>query len=893
MVRGRSLLTVLFVCLSVLLGASGAKASPQEQLAGQILQAAGIEGGLVVHYGCGDGVLTAAIHDSNSFLVHGLDSSAANVAAARAHIKSLGLYGHVTAEEFSGSTLPYIENLVTLFVSQQTIASMPFDINEVLRILRPNGVAYISDGGGGWVKTVKPRPSDIDEWTHYLHDSTNNAVANDTVVGPPRRIQWMGSPKWSRQHDHMSSTTGFVSAGERIFYIIDEGSKASVQLPSKWSLYARDGFNGTILWKKPIESFMTQMWPFKSGPAVLPRRLVASGDRVFVTLGLEGTGLSCLDAATGDSLWTEPNSIMTEEFVYSDGVLFACVKHNPPKTGFNDYRIPNKSTGDNKAYVKDNFAWDETSRWVKAIDAADGTVLWQYDSPMAWLSLTVDAIAVYFHDGDKVIALDRGDGSLLWSSVPVPRMESMQPNFGTTMVSYDGVIMFQGGDSELTLTALRASDGVFLWKDYHDKSRSNNQYDVLVMDDKAWVMAVSGGSSSGVCTGWDPNTGAVTSFAPDIDPDDTHWFHSRCYRAKATTNYLIPSRNGNEFVDPKTESWEIHHWVRGSCSYGFIPCNGMIYNPPHSCGCYHESKLFAFNAVTPAHADPDYPQAIPDGQRLQPGPAYGEAFAADTGANDWPMYRGDPMRSGYSRSVVPAEVALDWETSLDGELSAPVIANGRVYVAGKDLHTVYALDEASGTLLWSYMAGGRIDSPPTIYKGRVIFGSADGFLYCLSASDGDLIWRFQAAPQNLRMTAYEQVESVWPLPGTALVVNDTIYCVAGRSVFLDGGLRFLQIDPFSGNKLNEVVLDEYDPNTGENLQVHIKGMNMPVAIADILSSDGEYIYMKSQRFDMDGNREDIAPHSSNSAEQASVQYGKGMHLFAPTSLLDDHWFHRN
>ncbi|MCJ7812675.1 hypothetical protein MUP95_05060, partial [bacterium] len=75
-----------------------------------------------------------------------------------------------------------------------------------------------------------------------------------TVVGPPRRLQWMGSPKWSRQHDHMSSTTGFVSTEDKIFYIIDEGSKASVQLPSKWSLYARDAFNGAVLWKKPIQS---------------------------------------------------------------------------------------------------------------------------------------------------------------------------------------------------------------------------------------------------------------------------------------------------------------------------------------------------------------------------------------------------------------------------------------------------------------------------------------------------------------------------------------------------------------------------------------------------------------------------------------------------------------
>ena len=118
-------------------------------------------------------------------------------------------------------------------------------------MLVPNGVAYVKDGGK-WTKTVKPRPQEIDEWTHYLHDASNNAVAHDTVVGPPRRMQWVGSPRYSRHHDHMSSLSAAVSAGGRIFYIFDEASPVSVLLPSKWTLVARDAFNGTILWKRRL-----------------------------------------------------------------------------------------------------------------------------------------------------------------------------------------------------------------------------------------------------------------------------------------------------------------------------------------------------------------------------------------------------------------------------------------------------------------------------------------------------------------------------------------------------------------------------------------------------------------------------------------------------------------
>ncbi len=44
----------------------------------------------------------------------------------------------------------------------------------------------------------------------------------------------------------------------------------------------------------------------------------------------------------------------------------------------------------------------------------------------------------------------------------------------------------------------------------------------------------------------------------------------------------------------------------------------------------------------------------------------------------------------------------------------------------------------TGEPRWSYTAGGQIDSPPTVYRGLVLFGSADGYVYALWASDGQL-----------------------------------------------------------------------------------------------------------------------------------------------------------
>ena len=70
--------------------------------------------------------------------------------------------------------------------------------------------------------------------------------------------------------------------------MMDEGPRHSVQMPPDWKLIARDAFNGVILWKRDISQWQTHLWPLKSGPAQLPRRLVSDGDRVYATLNLDG-----------------------------------------------------------------------------------------------------------------------------------------------------------------------------------------------------------------------------------------------------------------------------------------------------------------------------------------------------------------------------------------------------------------------------------------------------------------------------------------------------------------------------------------------------------------------------------------------------------------------------
>ena len=54
----------------------------------EVHAACGVQGGMVVHLGCGDGVLTAALRVGEGFTVHGLERDAEKVSAARAQVQS-------------------------------------------------------------------------------------------------------------------------------------------------------------------------------------------------------------------------------------------------------------------------------------------------------------------------------------------------------------------------------------------------------------------------------------------------------------------------------------------------------------------------------------------------------------------------------------------------------------------------------------------------------------------------------------------------------------------------------------------------------------------------------------------------------------------------------------
>jgi len=832
----------------------------------------------VVNIGCDDPKQIAALQGSGSFIVHALDTEPAKVRAARDYFVSQGINGNVSAALFNGRDLPYVDSLVNSVVVSDPAFHLP--PSEIDRVLAPGGVAVI-----GGKKTVKPWPNELDEWPHYLYSSENNAVSRDSAITAPiRHLQWNAGPRYARHHDKSSSIPAVVSSGGRVFYIADDGPRASILWDPNWKVVARDAFNGVRLWERAISRWTDQLWGLKSGPANAPRRLVANSDAVYVTLGLHSP-VSKLDATTGRDVRVYGGTEKTEELIFCDGVLYLVVSPaiDPARRG---------------------GVWERAPKTVMAVKESDGAVLWQKELPwIAPLSLTVADRNLYLCDGPRIIAFDRKSGKELWTSQELPWREKMPTYFGPTLVAVgDDCLLYAGGEnwrehagSMGLMTCLEAGTGAIRWQNPHLPSGYQSPQDIFVIGGTAWCGSLNSkpgefdrrypevAPSTGEFVGYDIKTGGLSESIPR--GADCYWFHHRCYRARATENYFLTSRTGIEMIDIKSGKWDLHHWVRGACLYGIMPANGLVYAPPHPCACYPEAKLSGFNALAGGGAAP-----VPEpGERLLKGEAYTEVsdLRFQISQVDWPTFRGNPARSGSTPLAVDAkDLEKRWETKLASTLSQPVIGDGKLVVAEIDAHAVHALDSSTGKELWSYTAGGRVDSPPTLYRGLVIFGSRDGYVYCLRASDGALVWRFLAAPADRRIMSYDQLESVWPVHGSVLIRNDVAYVVAGRSMFLDGGLTLYRVNPLTGDVLSRVKMGNRDPNTAEDLHTHVRLLDMPVASPDILSTEGDYIFMRSQPLDPAGNRAQVHQRALHD------QRGDDAHLFVPNGFLDDNYWHR-
>ena len=736
----------------------------------------GVSGGLCVIVESDDPADAVRLAETGRFLTHVLYRDADAVAAARAVLQQRNVYGLTSVDRLAaGGRLPYTENLVNLLRVDRKMAGA-VTAEELARVLCPQGrllvaaevcsedqlraagLADVNRFDDGWLSARKPWPAGMDEWTHSRHSAAGNAVSGDVLVEPPRRVRWVAGAELE--------VPGLVSAAGRTFFA---------------GALARDGFNGLRLWHRDLIA------P-GSGPSFTLRNLppgmptpVAAGEILFAVTAGE---LVALNAASGQTLRSYPDAGQPKTLLHDDGTLVVA---------------------------------DDSS--VRALDAATGRLLWKHDASAPRVVVSGGKSVGFIHgeprrgETSELIVLDKATGQPRWRRADLAwaaRVYRCVYHQGS--LAYEVSTLNDDGPGN-SLHLLSADDGRLLWEqDVLPGMNHNRQSRAMFVNDRLWLL--HGGRDADKqfqplqCSALDPATGEVLV---------THGGRlAHCFPPVATSRFMFSGEM--DLTDLSTGQIDANRITKAACGReaGWVPANGLIYVTPKHCVCWPMLRGYAALAAQRPEGDlRDVP--LEQMEFLLETGAAAPADAADAAADDWPLYRYDAWRSGSTPAAGPADleqrwavdlgtpaasgpIVADWQENpfVKGPLSSPVVAGGLVYVARPDAHEVVALDIATGTVRWRFTAGGRVDTPPTVHRGLCLFGSKSGWVYCLRAADGQMVWKRRAAPVDERIVAYGQLESPWPVPGSVLVVDEVAYFAAGRQSFADGGIFVFAVDPASG-----------------------------------------------------------------------------------------------
>jgi outer membrane protein assembly factor BamB len=180
-------------------------------------------------------------------------------------------------------------------------------------------------------------------------------------------------------------------------------------------------------------------------------------------------------------------------------------------------------------------------------------------------------------------------------------------------------------------------------------------------------------------------------------------------------------------------------------------------------------------------------------------------------AADWPTYRADAARSGYTAEALPPSLTLAWTFRPGGrprpawistnrihfdQAFQPIVAGGLVVLGSSANDQVIGLDLASGRVRWTFFTDGPVRFAPAAWRDRVLVASDDGCLYALRLTDGSLLWRHRGGPDARLCLGNERLISRWPARGGPVVVDDTVYYAAG--IWPSDGVYLHALDAATG-----------------------------------------------------------------------------------------------
>jgi len=180
----------------------------------------------------------------------------------------------------------------------------------------------------------------------------------------------------------------------------------------------------------------------------------------------------------------------------------------------------------------------------------------------------------------------------------------------------------------------------------------------------------------------------------------------------------------------------------------------------------------------------------------------------------WPMWRHDANHSGAMPKDLPSDLHLQWkwefhapepafpseEVRLNFDSSyEPVTAGRTIFIPSMVTGSITALNTRTGKENWKFYSDGPVRFAPVVWKEKVYFGSDDGFLYCLDASNGQLKWKFRASPEDLKsykLLGNNRLISRWAARGGPVLKDGIIYF--GSGLWPSEGAYVFAVDAKSG-----------------------------------------------------------------------------------------------
>jgi outer membrane protein assembly factor BamB len=96
---------------------------------------------------------------------------------------------------------------------------------------------------------------------------------------------------------------------------------------------------------------------------------------------------------------------------------------------------------------------------------------------------------------------------------------------------------------------------------------------------------------------------------------------------------------------------------------------------------------------------------------------------------------------GRVYAVVKKSGEIAWIMQHNAPFSSqPVLSGSRLYI-GSDDGNLFALDQTTGKAVWRYRTRGPVRGRPVVVNGVIYFGSEDGYVYALLEETGRLRWR--------------------------------------------------------------------------------------------------------------------------------------------------------